>query len=60
MEFVVVAVELTLVLLSGEGVPGAASRLAHAACAVSDARVMCVPLVMVAVLVFAACSCFFC
>ena len=49
---------LALVLLSGDGVPDAAGRLACAVCAASVARVTCVPRVTVAALVFADCFCF--
>ncbi len=49
---------LALVLLSGDGVPDAAGRLACAVRAASVARVTRVPRVMAAALVFAACFCF--
>ncbi len=49
---------LVLVLLSGDGVPGDAGRLACAVHAASVARVSRVPRVMAAALVFAACFCF--
>ena len=41
---------LVLVLLSGDGVPDAASRLACAVCTVSVSRVTSVPCIMVAAL----------
>ncbi len=49
---------LALVLLSGDGLPDAAGRLACAVRAASVARVMRVPCVTAAALVFAACFCF--
>ncbi len=49
---------LALVLLSGDGLPDAAGRLACAVCAASVARVTRVPRVTAAALVFTACSCF--
>jgi hypothetical protein len=48
----------SLVLLSGDGVPDAAGRLACAFRAASVARVTRVPRVTAAALVFAACFCF--